>query len=86
MATVGIVSSRGLRGLSPFDREPRGHTDGVAIAFFGFTGKVDMAVTSPPNELHCGITTWLELRGQSPQAAAVVAAVLAGASWRRSES
>jgi hypothetical protein len=86
MATVGIVSSRGLRGLSPFDGEPRGHTGGGAIAFFGFIGKVDMAATSPPTEQHCGITARPQLRGQSPQAAAVVAAVLAGASWRRSES
>jgi hypothetical protein len=66
MATIGIVSPRGLWGLSPFDREPRGNTDGGAIAFFGFTGKVDMAVTSPPNELHCGITARPHLRGQSP--------------------
>jgi hypothetical protein len=86
MATVGIVSPRGLRGLSPFDREPWGSTGGVAIAFYGFTGKVDMAATSPPTEQHCGITARPQLRGQSPQAAAVVAAVLAGATWQLSES
>jgi hypothetical protein len=47
MATVGNVSSRGLRGLSPFDGEPSGRRSGVAITFFGFTGKVDMAAISP---------------------------------------
>ena len=84
MVAVCNVSPRGPRGLSPFDREPWGSTGGGAIAFLGITGKVDMAATSPPIEQHCGITARPELRGQSPQAAAVLAAVRAGATWRRS--